>query len=298
MTDWAHPVLSDGYSDVLTVYLVGRDVDAITLCYSDPTNIPEHALKYHRASNKFQERNAGVWTDLLLSLAGGGTGAATASDARTNLGLGTLAIQNANAVAITGGSISGVTVDAAVITSGTLPLARGGTGASLTIGAAGTFLRSNGSVLQFSNDGSSLTNLQIAAGSIMMFGGAVLPTGWLQCNGVAVSRATYAALFAVIGTTYGVGDGSTTFNLPNLKARFPIGNGDSSPFNVLGNSGDTTTHSHTISLTSGSASVGNTAPTGAGQSVTPASHTHLVAGSTNAGNHVPPYLVVNFIIKT
>jgi hypothetical protein len=51
-------------------------------------------------------------------------------------------------------------------------------------------------------------------GAMMDFGGASAPTGWLICNGSAISRVTYSALFAVIGTNYGVGDGSTTFNLP------------------------------------------------------------------------------------
>lgn len=49
------------------------------------------------------------------------------------------------------------------------------------------------------------------------------PTGYLECNGAAVSRSTYAALFAVVGTTFGVGDGSTTFNLPNMGGRSAIG---------------------------------------------------------------------------
>ncbi len=159
MADWNHPVLSDSYSSILTTYLTGRDVDAITLCNTDPSNIPEHAIKYNRVSNKFQERIAGAWVDLNLSVAGGGTGGNTQATARTGLGLGSLAVQNDNAVAITGGTISGVTLPASVITSGTLPLVRGGTGASLSIGAAGTFLRSNGSILQFSNDGSSLTGV-------------------------------------------------------------------------------------------------------------------------------------------
>lgn len=53
-----------------------------------------------------------------------------------------------------------------------------------------------------------------APGSIAQWSGAA-PTGFLACNGSAVSRATYAALFAVLGTRFGVGDGSTTFNLPN-----------------------------------------------------------------------------------
>lgn len=62
-------------------------------------------------------------------------------------------------------------------------------------------------------------------GLILMWGGAAAPTGWLLCQGQAVSRATYADLFAIIGTTYGEGDGSTTFNLPDMKGRTVIGSG-------------------------------------------------------------------------
>jgi len=67
-------------------------------------------------------------------------------------------------------------------------------------------------------------------GSVMPYapygiGGVTIPTGYLQCDGSAVSRTTYADLFAVIGTTYGVGDGTTTFNLPDCRGRFVIGAG-------------------------------------------------------------------------
>ena len=64
-----------------------------------------------------------------------------------------------------------------------------------------------------------------AAGTVYPFAGAAAPPGWLLCDGAAVSRATYAGLFAAIGTTYGAGDGSTTFNLPDLRSRAPIGAG-------------------------------------------------------------------------
>ena len=66
----------------------------------------------------------------------------------------------------------------------------------------------------------------IPVGAIMAFHD--VPAGWLQCNGAAVSRTTYAALFAVIGTRYGSGDGSTTFNLPNLHHKFIEGTTTSS----------------------------------------------------------------------
>ena len=66
---------------------------------------------------------------------------------------------------------------------------------------------------------------QIAApvGSVYTFAGATVPTGWLKCNGALLSRTTYASLFAVIGTTYGAGDGSTTFALPDLRGEFVRG---------------------------------------------------------------------------
>ena len=66
------------------------------------------------------------------------------------------------------------------------------------------------------------------AGTIQMFAGAIPPAGWLLCDGSAVSRTDYAALFAAIGTTWGAGDGSTTFNLPDLRGRAPIGAGTGS----------------------------------------------------------------------
>jgi len=59
-----------------------------------------------------------------------------------------------------------------------------------------------------------------AAGTVVPWGGSTAPTGWLECDGSAVSRTTYADLFTAIGTTYGVGDGSTTFNLPDLRGEF------------------------------------------------------------------------------
>lgn len=60
----------------------------------------------------------------------------------------------------------------------------------------------------------------IPPGTIIHYAGRTVPSGWLICNGANVSRRDYAALFAAIGTTYGAGDGSSTFNLPNLNGRF------------------------------------------------------------------------------
>ena len=74
-------------------------------------------------------------------------------------------------------------------------------------------------------DGKRLLNVDdlagmIPSGAVMYFAGQTAPTGWLKANGAAVSRTTYAALFAAIGTTYGAGDGRSTFNLPDLRGEF------------------------------------------------------------------------------
>lgn len=65
----------------------------------------------------------------------------------------------------------------------------------------------------------------LPSGVVMSYGGASAPFGWLLCDGAAVSRTTYADLFAAISTTFGVGDGSTTFNVPDLRGRVPLGAG-------------------------------------------------------------------------
>jgi microcystin-dependent protein len=67
----------------------------------------------------------------------------------------------------------------------------------------------------------------VPTGAVMPFAMNTAPAGWMKCNGAAVSRTTYARLFAAIGTTFGVGDGSTTFNLPELRAEFVRGWDDS-----------------------------------------------------------------------
>ena len=74
-------------------------------------------------------------------------------------------------------------------------------------------------------DGKRLLNVDdltgmIPSGAVLYFAGRTAPTGWLKANGAAVSRTTYATLFAAIGTTYGAGDGRSTFNLPDLRAEF------------------------------------------------------------------------------
>lgn len=115
------------------------------------------------------------------------------------------------------------------------------------------------------------TSFSYFTGAMMMWPTATAPTGFLLCAGTAVSRSTYAALFAVIGTAYGVGDGSTTFNLPNFNNRTPIGAGDLYAANAQVGSKDAVVVSHTHTATS---------------TVTDPGHSHLAdqpsAGSTAA----------------
>lgn len=84
-------------------------------------------------------------------------------------------------------------------------------------------------------------------GIIQMFAGAAVPSSnWLLCQGQAVSRSTYSGLFGIIGTTYGAGDGSTTFNLPNMQGRVPVGlDSGQTEFDVLGETGGAKTHTLT-----------------------------------------------------
>lgn len=88
----------------------------------------------------------------------------------------------------------------------------------------------------------------VPTGMIVDFGMTSVPTGYLACNGAAVSRTTYAALFLAIGTTWGVGDGSTTFNVPNLARRTKVGSGGSGS-GILANTTGSTGGAETYTLT-------------------------------------------------
>ena len=122
-------------------------------------------------------------------------------------------------------------------------------------------------------------------GAIIMWGGAAAPAEWLLCNGGAVSRATYPALFAAIGTIYGAGDGSTTFNLPNFSQRFPLGKAGAGTGATLGEVGGSIDHAHWVP--SHSHSVGSLAVASHSHAVgtlTVDEHTHN-SGTLNVASH-------------
>ena len=113
----------------------------------------------------------------------------------------------------------------------------------------------NGGFLQ--TDGSGNLSFQIVAGvpsgSVFCMAVATVPSGYLECNGAAVSRTTYAALFAIIGTNYGTGNGSSTFNLPDLRGEFvrgfDNGRGADSGRSIASSQGaSNASHNHSISL--------------------------------------------------
>lgn len=159
------------------------------------------------------------------------------------------------------------------------------------------------------NVGGSVAPNPSVAGEIKMFGGSTEPPGWLFCNGSAVSRTVYSLLFTAIGTTFGAGDGSTTFNLPNFGGRMPIGVGASAGLTTrtLGQTGGAETHqltdaempSHTHNITNRRTSVNNTGSSPAGTSGSGISNaTTSSAGSDQPHNNMSPFLGINFIIYT
>lgn len=175
----------------------------------------------------------------------------------------------------------------------------------------------------------NLTGIQgVNTGLIIPWPDASVPSGFLECDGSAVSRTTYAGLFAVVGTNYGTGDGSTTFNLPNLqnrvcvhksptKAQFSTGGADTvaATGNVTGGAAGNTTidvptmAAHTHPRAQGAQggygpgsrgtsypNVGSFIPTGGG-----GAHGHSVSSATFTGGAdsvLQPYMAMLYIIKT
>lgn len=145
-------------------------------------------------------------------------------------------------------------------------------------------------------------------GVIKPYAGTVAPTGYLLCDGSAINRTTYAKLFTVCGTTYGAGNGTTTFNIPDMRGNTPVGlNAGDDTFGTLGlNPGEKkhqlsvaelAAHGHTIDSNSNSNTGGGSRP------FLSIGTDHVTVTTANAGsdtphNNVQPSMVVNYIIKT
>ena len=138
-------------------------------------------------------------------------------------------------------------------------------------------------------------------GCVIPFAGAAAPTGWLLCQGQAVSRTTYAQLFSVIGTTYGSGDGSTTFNLPNMRGRVAVGSdanlgGTVGVKNVTLSIAQIPAHSHQYSFLDVESA---TAQSGSQHGI-PSKANRYDASSTGGGqshNNLQPSLYLHYVIK-
>jgi len=173
------------------------------------------------------------------------------------------------------------------------------TAAQIGPGAVGTDELADGAV----TGPKMAAGLSMPAGSMAMFAGSTAPTGWLLCQGQAVSRTANAALFAAIGTTWGAGDGTTTFGLPDLRGRAPIGagTGPSLSARTLGATGGAETHQLTIAEmpahthTFGTSGSGGGGISSGGQSAPAATSSQ---GSGAAHNNMQPFAVVNYIIQT
>lgn len=137
-------------------------------------------------------------------------------------------------------------------------------------------------------------------GSIIPYSGETAPEGYSICDGKELNRETYKELFSIIGTTFGNGDGSSTFNLPDLKGRVSVGlDSSDSDFNVLGKTGGSKylqAHTHyivTSANTFGAGSYGNR------QAVSGSNNENYTTSSTGEGNsgNLQPYITLNYIIK-
>lgn len=191
---------------------------------------------------------------------------------------------------------------------------------TLAANSVGEAQISNGAVALAKLKADALAFL-VPSGSIISYGGATAPTGWLLADGSAVSRTTYAALFAVYSTTYGAGDGSTTFNLPDLRDRVPVGTSGTKARGSMGGAetvvltaANLPPHSHNMAHThqiaarnaatgfGGSPTVGTPSATGTLTEIAT-----LASSATNTGNGPgtsdpvsvrSPYLSTPYIIKT
>ena len=168
------------------------------------------------------------------------------------------------------------------------------------------------STLASGTSGSSAVG--VTTGVIEMYAGSTAPTGYLICDGAAVSRSTYSALFGVCSTTYGSGDTLTTFNVPDMRGRTAVGLGTNAAVNTLNNNDGVavanrrpqhrhTPHNHNISnitTTDTTITVGSVATGGSGGGYTPQSVTSKDGGSGVATDSLdaPAYIVINYIIKT
>jgi microcystin-dependent protein len=150
--------------------------------------------------------------------------------------------------------------------------------------------------------------VSIPVGGVTQYAGATSPSvNYAICDGAAVNRTTYATLFARIGTTYGVGDGSTTFNLPNVKGRVIAGRDSAqTEFDTLAETGGAKTHTlttaempshnHSFSRANEGPFTGLVGSNGHGGTVLETLYVSSEGGG-GAHNNLQPYIVMNYLIR-
>jgi len=182
-------------------------------------------------------------------------------------------------------------------------------------------------------DGANLTDIEgIPTATIVPWSSSSVPSGFLECNGQAVSRSTYSALFAVVGTTYGAGDGSSTFAVPNLSDNVAIGRSNNKALassggantvtttgNVAGSTANATLSTPQLASHSHNRGYANTpsafkrnrpsahpyygptaSPATSGNTGSGGGHSHNMSAnfSGDATSVVQPYLTIMYLIKT
>ena len=177
------------------------------------------------------------------------------------------------------GVLQNVTTNASIITAGTVATARlpaASTTAAGIVQLTDSTTTTSSVVAATATAAKSAYDMAILAvpiGTILQYSGSTAPTGWFLCNGANVSRTTYLALYNIVGVTYGTGDGSTTFSLPDFQGRVPVGSGTGTGLTArtLGAKGGEEAHALTVAEM---ASHTHTASTG-GMSAN-AAHTHTI----------------------
>ena len=162
----------------------------------------------------------------------------------------------------------------------------------------------------------SVSGDTLPVGAIMPFGSDIIPSNWLLCDGRAINREDYQELFNTIGTNFGSGDGFTTFNLPDLRKRVPVGKDENdTDFDTLGETGGEKTHTLTIdempehyhrnplaspddSNFSGGENQLVAADSDTSRATGHNSYPTTSKGGNQAHNNLQPYIVQNYIIKT
>lgn len=306
-------VLGGTPSGTNTITISPNDQDKVYLVYNNTSQ--SAVFTQGSGSNATLTAGATAW----IYADGAGSGAAVRAvpsdlvdDASPQLG-GNLDVNGNSIVSVSNGDI-------AITPNGTGDVIIDGIKYPQADGNANDILTTDGAgQLSFTALGASNS---FASGMLMPYAGSSAPTGWLLCYGQAISRTTYSDLYAVVGTTYGAGDGATTFNLPDLRGRVVAGkddmggvsadrltnqsgglNGDS-----LGAAGGSETHTLALTEMPDSYYWNNNLP--AVDDVTDNyananftcrvadTTTHTTQGGGNAHNNVQPTFILTYIIKT